>query len=113
MTFIGTDLEASSDPSHVDFQDAGHNTTLVNVYTQNQISLASQSVNASIIGGNIGGGFSIDPAAKGYSLQVPSAGRGWLMGPSAPSGSCISGSIFTRTDTGNLYVCQGSAWILK
>lgn len=92
MTFIGMDLEANS--QNVDFQDAGSNTTLVNVYTQNPTQLIGSSDNSST------SGFCQGPAC-------------WSTGSSAPSGSCNKGSMYTRTDTGDLYICKASGWVLK
>jgi hypothetical protein len=37
----------------------------------------------------------------------------WTIGSGAPSGTCSSGSLYTRTDsTGGAYVCKNTAWSL-
>ncbi|HVJ04948.1 MAG TPA: hypothetical protein VM578_04715 [Candidatus Saccharimonadales bacterium] len=34
----------------------------------------------------------------------------WTSGSGAPTGSCTNGSMYSRTDTGTVYVCQGTVW---
>lgn len=44
------------------------------------------------------------------------SGPTWSSGTSVPSGSCITGSLYTRTNGGaktTLYVCEGSTWSAK
>lgn len=37
----------------------------------------------------------------------------WTKGTAAPSGVCNDGSLYTRTTTGKLYVCENTAWVMK
>jgi len=44
------------------------------------------------------------------------AGPTWTSGAGAPSGSCVAGSLYTRTSGGaktTLYVCEGAVWAAK
>lgn len=44
------------------------------------------------------------------------SGPTWSSGSTVPSGSCVSGSLYTRTGGGpktTLYVCEGSTWAAK
>lgn len=54
------------------------------------------------------------PQAALYFKQ--SAGPTWSSGASAPSGTCATGSLYTRTNGGaktTLYVCEGAVWTAK
>ncbi len=95
ITLIGMDLEANVDANNVriDLHDLGNNTTLINLFAPNRV------LNPNTAGSN--------------STGICQGSACWLAGNSAPSGSCNAGSLFTRTDTGNLYVCQYNAWVLK
>jgi len=37
----------------------------------------------------------------------------WFVGESAPKDTCNAGSLYSRTDTGTLYVCEAGAWRAK
>lgn len=38
---------------------------------------------------------------------------GWFVGRDAPKGTCSAGSLYSQTDAGLLYVCQGGTWKAK
>jgi hypothetical protein len=38
---------------------------------------------------------------------------GWFVGRGAPEDTCENGSLYSRTDSGKLYLCEGSAWKVK
>jgi hypothetical protein len=94
-TLIGMDLETNVDSNNIriDLHDLGSNTTLVNVYAPNRV-LNPSSTSAA-------------------STGICQGSACWTAGTSAPSGLCNSGSFFTRTDTGDFYVCQSKVWVLK
>jgi hypothetical protein len=50
--------------------------------------------------------------ANGYSLGV-GTGIEWTDGVGAPSGACVTGSLYTDKSAGTLSVCQSSAWVAK
>jgi hypothetical protein len=50
--------------------------------------------------------------ATGYALGIGTGIR-WTGGASGPSGTCVTGSLFTNTATGILSVCQATAWVAK
>jgi hypothetical protein len=49
--------------------------------------------------------------------EVPSGRQAsWTIGPDAPTGECMTGSLFTRSTGGSgstLYVCEGRKWVAK
>jgi len=65
------------------------------------------------------GNISLSENAPGeVSLQEPTTGRwiSWKVGKGLPTGTCISGSVYSRTDGGTgstLYVCENSTWVAK
>jgi hypothetical protein len=95
ITLIGMDLEANVDANNIkiDLHDLGNNTTLINLFAPNRV------LNPNSTGSN--------------STGICQGSACWLSGNAAPTGPCSAGSLFTRTDTGNLYVCQYNAWVLK
>lgn len=46
-------------------------------------------------------------------VQLGGNGPTWSAGSTAPSGSCVNGSLYSLTGSGALYVCQMSAWVQK
>jgi hypothetical protein len=70
-------------------------------------------------GGNVGVGTSTpaDLLEVNGSLRAKAvclgAGLCWTSGAGAPSGTCRSGSLYTDTDLGTLYICQSTLWIAK
>lgn len=78
-------------------------------------------------GAAAGGG--TPPATNNSNPHISVAGAGnptitmgtgsaptWSVGTGAPSGACITGSLYTRTDGGTsttLYVCETTAWVAK
>lgn len=96
ITFIGMDLELNKDGhrNKIDLHDEGTNTALINVYSQNAILLNGKSTPLSTSG-----------LCRGTAC--------WLTGSFAPGGSCNTGSLFTRTDNGDFYLCKASTWVLK
>ncbi len=75
---------------------------------------ASLKNNGSILETRSGDGNSFAPHAALYFKQA--SGPTWTSGTSVPGGSCVSGSLYTRTNGGpktTLYVCEGSVWVAK
>jgi len=52
-------------------------------------------------------------AANCVVLGSTLSGESWCRGTGAPTGSCVNGSLYSRTDTGALYICQSSAWAVS
>ncbi|MGH9755647.1 MAG: glycosyl hydrolase family 28-related protein [Blastocatellia bacterium] len=59
-------------------------------------------------------GSRLAPHAAQYFKQA--SGPTWMSGPGAPTGACVTGSLYTRTDGragSTLYVCEQSTWVAK
>lgn len=46
-------------------------------------------------------------------LQIGTSGASWCQGSGEPSSTPAPGSLYSRTDTGELYVYQGGTWVAK
>jgi len=67
--------------------------------------LSRDSLGAVRVGSTNGGTDGTFKAAKFYAGAAT-----WTSGSGAPTGSCTNGSMYSRTDTGTVYVCQGAVW---
>lgn len=75
---------------------------------------ASLRNNAGTLETRTGDGNAFAPQAALYFKQA--AGPTWTSGATMPAGSCITGSLFTRTNGGaktTFYVCEGGVWAAK
>lgn len=75
---------------------------------------ASLKNNGSTMETRTADGNSYAPHSALYFKQA--SGPTWTSGTGAPTGSCVSGSLYTRTNGGaktTLYVCEGSVWTAK
>lgn len=75
---------------------------------------ASLKNNGSVMETRTSDGSGFAPHSALYFKQA--AGPTWSSGTSLPAGSCVTGSLFTRTNGGpktTLYVCESSAWVAK
>jgi hypothetical protein len=55
----------------------------------------------------------VQTESGGYCQQAGKANVCWKTGATQPMGNCSNGSLYSDTDTGNLYICQSSTWVRK
>jgi len=75
---------------------------------------ASLNANGNTLETRTGDGSTYAPQAALYFKQA--TGPTWSSGAGAPAGSCVTGSLYTRTSGGiktTLYVCESGAWAAK
>src|SRR5258708_4883977 len=56
------------------------------------------------------------PSKLTFYEQTSGHELSWTVGQDKPTGKCVTGSVYTRSDGGNrstLYVCEASAWVAK
>lgn len=77
-------------------------------------SSASLKGSGNMLETRTGDGNAYAPHAALYFKQA--AGPTWTSGALTPAGSCVAGSLYTRTNGGlrtTLYVCEGGIWVGK
>jgi hypothetical protein len=75
---------------------------------------AALSGNGNMVESKTAEGTAYAPHAALYFKQA--AGPTWTSGAAIPAGSCVTGSLFTRTNGGpktTLYVCESAGWTAK
>jgi hypothetical protein len=126
-------LETGTVPTVVSLGAASRSVWIQDYNNASYVSGGSQVQPNLTIGGRVivGGGASLKNNAgtletrtsdgNGYAPLTAlyfkqSAGPTWTSGATTPAGSCVTGSLFTRTNGGpktTLYVCEGGAWTAK
>lgn len=82
-----------------------------NYYDSKDVGLVRESAGVLKVT-NGGAGIGAINAPNGIFVGTP----GWTTGSGAPAGSCVTGSLYTRTDGtagATLYVCEATTWAAK
>lgn len=126
-------LETGTVPAVVSLGAASRSVWVQDYNNASYLSGGGQIQPSLMVGGRVivGGGASL--ASNGGAMEIrtsdgssyapqtalyfkQASGPTWLSGTTTPSGSCVTGSLYTRTNGGaktTLYVCEGGIWAAK
>ncbi|HKX27612.1 MAG TPA: glycosyl hydrolase family 28-related protein [Blastocatellia bacterium] len=133
LMIVNNTLDAKTVPTVVTLGGASRSVWVQDVNSASYLSGAGQAQPNLTLGGGLVLANKVSIVANGGAVESKTAngtayvqhtaqsfkqaaGPTWTSGKGAPSGTCTTGSLYTRTDGGaksTLYVCEAGKWVAK